>query len=513
MRLIRVCLTSVALMAVAIVGLRWTFPLPEENFSQPTFKQDADWDGPLGATIRNALERNPGLDGVRPLGNGRAAFAARAILAREATSSIDAQYYIWQDDVTGLMLLEELRAAAERGVRVRLLVDDNGISGLDDLLAELDALQHANVRIFNPFTLRNPKLLSYAFDFGRLNRRMHNKSMTVDGVATIVGGRNIGDIYFDYGAGTHYLDVDAIAIGPIVDEVSQSFDAYWNSASAYDAGLFLDPPSEKSLKAKADAARQTAVGAGYQRAIQDNELADRIAAHDLKFEWSEVTLFVDDPSKGLGEVESEDLIVEQLIEFAKTSQSSLDLVSAYFIPGERGAEVLEGLAKSGVKVRVLTNSLDATDVMPVHAAYMRYREDLLNSGVELLELRALRREHRERSLPEMLAGSASGLHAKVFGSDGERIFIGSYNLDPRSARLNTEMGLMIASPTIAASLAEQLNRPEFSYRVELNESGEMIWLQEEQDGTVTIHTADPETTGLQRALTAVVRWLPVEWML
>ncbi|WP_170476485.1 phospholipase D family protein [Ruegeria arenilitoris] len=513
MRLIKIFLILVAVIAVAIFGLRLAFPLPKENFSERTLKQDPDWTGPLGATIQNALERNPGLDGVRPLGNGRAAFAARAILAREAVSSIDAQYYIWQDDVTGLMLLDELRSAAERGVQIRLLVDDNGISGLDDLLAELDALPTANVRIFNPFTLRRPKLLSYAFDFSRLNRRMHNKSMTVDGVATIVGGRNIGDIYFDYGAGTHYLDVDAIAIGPIVDEVSQSFDSYWNSASSYDADLFLSVPKGQNLQARAESARQTAAGAGYQKAITENELADRIAAHDLKFEWSEVTLFVDDPAKGLGEVKSENLIVEQLIDFANGSQTSLDLVSAYFIPGERGANVLEELARSGVKVRVLTNSLDATDVMPVHAAYMRYRGDLLKSGVELLELRALRQEHRDRSLPEILAGSASGLHAKVFGSDGQRVFIGSYNLDPRSARLNTEMGLLVESPAIAASLASQLNKPDFAYRVELDNDGQMIWMQEEKDGTVIVHATDPETNGVQRALTAVVRWLPVEWML
>ncbi len=513
MRLIRLCLIATTVIALSVVGLRLAFPLPEQNFSRQTLKLDADWAGALGETIQYALNHNPGLDGVRPLGDGRAAFAARAILAREAASSIDAQYYIWQDDVTGLMLLDELRAAAERGVRVRLLVDDNGISGLDDLLSELDTLPNANVRIFNPFTLRKPKLLSYAFDFSRLNRRMHNKSMTVDGVATIVGGRNIGDIYFEYGGGTHYLDLDAIAIGPIVDEVSKSFDVYWNSASSYDAGLFLDPPAVRSLQAKADAARRTAVGAGYQKAIQESELADNIAAHTLKFDWSEVTLFVDDPAKGLGEVKSEDLLVEQLIEFAKSSRTSLDLVSAYFIPGERGSSVLEELAKSGVRVRILTNSLDATDVMPVHAAYMSYRYDLLNSGVELLELRALRREHRDRSLPEILAGSASGLHAKTFGADGERIFIGSFNLDPRSAHLNTEMGIMIESPTIAASLTEQLNIPEISYRVELNNRNELIWVQEEQDGTVTVHTTDPETNGLQRGLTTVVRWLPVEWML
>ncbi len=513
MRLIRICLGAAAMIFVVVFALKLAFPLPDSNFSAATQKQDPDWTGPLGATIQNALNRNPGLDGVRPLGNGRAAFAARAILAREAVSSIDAQYYIWQDDVTGLMLLDELMSAAERGVRVRLLVDDNGISGLDGLLAELDAMPTASVRIFNPFTLRKPKLLSYAFDFSRLNRRMHNKSMTVDGVVTIIGGRNIGDIYFDYGAGTHYLDVDAIAIGPIVEEVSRSFDDYWNSDSSYDAQLFLPYSDEKQLRSLAEAARQSALGAGYQKAIRDNELADQIAARNLKFEWSEVTLFVDDPAKGLGNVKAEDLIVEQLIGFANESRQSLDLVSAYFIPGERGADVLEGLARSGVQVRVLTNSLDATDVMPVHAAYMGYRDSLLASGVELFELRALRREQRDRTLPEILAGSASGLHAKVFGSDGERIFIGSYNLDPRSARLNTEMGLMIESPAIAASLASQMDRPDISYRVELNGDGKMIWVQEENDGSKVIHETDPETSRFQRALAAVVRWLPVEWML
>ncbi|SDK97711.1 phospholipase D family protein [Aliiruegeria lutimaris] len=513
MRLIKVSLYAVAVIAICVIGLKLAFPLPSTNFSEPGEKQPASWSGPLGTTIQPAQARNPGLDGVRPLGDGRTAFAARVILARQSTSSIDAQYYIWQHDVTGLMLLDELRSAAERGVRVRLLVDDNGISGMDPLLAELDALPTASVRIFNPFTLRNPKLMSYAFDFTRLNRRMHNKSMTFDGVATIMGGRNIGDIYFSYGPGTHYLDVDAIAIGPIVDEVSDSFDAYWNSASSYDAALFLEPSEEMRIQALAETARQSAAGAGYQKAILDNELTDRIADRDLTFEWSEVTLLVDDPAKGLGQVESEELMVERLVEFAKTSKTSLDLVSAYFIPGSRGAEILQGLARSGVKVRVLTNSLDATDVMPVHAAYMRYRDGLLESGVELLELRALRKEHRDRRLPEILAGSASGLHAKMFGSDGERAFIGSYNLDPRSARLNTEMGLLIESPTIAATLAAQLDNTDSTYRVERTDDGALIWIEEGEDGTSTTHTVEPETSSFQRGLTAVVRWLPVEWML
>ncbi len=513
MRLVKFFVVVVAACAVGILLLRLAYPLPVSNYSHQTSKKSPSWDGPLGAVIDAAMSRNPGRDGVRPLRNGRAAFAARAILSREAVSSIDAQYYIWQDDVTGLMLLDELRSAAERGVRVRLLVDDNGINGLDELLAELDDLPTASVRLFNPFTLRSPKYLSYIFDFNRLNRRMHNKSITFDGVATIIGGRNIGDIYFNYGSGTHYLDVDVIAIGPIVEEVSDAFDTYWNSGSAYDAAVILAPSTNKDLENLANAARASAGGVGYQKAIKENTLTAGLAEKTLKFEWSDVTLFADNPSKGLGEASAEDLLVERLIQVAQQSKSSIDLVSAYFIPGKRGAEILEGLARSGVDVRVLTNSLDATDVMPVHAAYMGYREDLLNSGVKLFELRSLREEHRKRSIPEILAGSASGLHAKVFGFDQERVFIGSYNLDPRSAQLNTEMGLLIESPSIAATLASQIQRPKISYRVTVSDDGTLVWTAESESGGTKIYTFDPETTKLQRTLTVFARWLPIEWML
>ncbi|MGI1664233.1 phospholipase D family protein [Palleronia sp. KMU-117] len=506
-------LVAVLVVVLGIFGLRLAFPLPKENFAERVESLPPDWDGSLGQAARRALEQHPDLNGIRPLADGLAAFAARAVLAREAVSSIDAQYYIWQDDTTGLMLLDELRMAADRGVRVRLLVDDNGIPGLDDLLAELDAMPTAEVRIFNPFTLRNPKLLSYVFDFSRLNRRMHNKSMTVDGVITLVGGRNIGDIYFEYGDGTHYFDVDALAVGPIVEEVAASFDAYWNSGSAYAADRILAPASQDGIAAAAAEARTTALGVGYQKAIEDNALARRIEARDVPLEWGQATLYVDDPSKGLGLATDDQIVVEKLIALAEESKSSMDLVSAYFIPGPRGAEVLERLARNGIRIRILTNSLDATDVMPVHAAYMGYREGLIDSGVELFEQKAMREEHLERSLPEMLAGSASGLHAKVFGFDGTRIFIGSYNLDPRSARLNTEMGLLVESPSIAASLSAQLDNPTFAYRVERGEDGSLVWVEQTADGNDRRYDVDPETGAFKRGMAKVVSWLPVEWML
>ena len=510
--LLFICLALV----IAYVGLKLLFPLPDENFASPTTHQGPDWEGPLGRAVAPALALHDGLNGFRPLADGRAAFAARAILIREANTSIDAQYYIWQDDTTGLMLLEELRAAAERGVRVRLLLDDNGIPGLDGLVAELNALPTAQVRIFNPFTLRRPKLLSYLFDFRRLNRRMHNKSLTVDGIATVVGGRNIGDIYFAYGEGTHYFDVDTIAVGPIVEDVSDAFDAYWNSGSAYAAERVIgeDVPDDPQIASLAATARDSETGRDYQKAVHDTDLAQRIAARDLPFEWGAATLFVDDPIKGLGLATDEQIIVDKLIAAAEESERSLDLVSAYFIPGENGTEVLTRLAISGVAVRVLTNALDATDVLPVHSAYARYRGRLVDGGVDVYELRAMREDRPERSLPEYLAGSASGLHAKVFSFDRKRIFIGSYNLDPRSARLNTEMGLMIDCPGIANTFSDTLDNSGFAYRVDRDDNGRLEWIERNASGAVVArYSKDPHVGIVKRALVMIIGWLPIEWIL
>ncbi|WP_353475776.1 phospholipase D family protein (plasmid) [Salipiger sp. H15] len=503
----------VLVLVTFVFGMKLAFPLPDRNFAEPQHRLPPDAAGALGQVVTPLLAAHGGESAVQPLSDGRDAFAARVLMARAAQVSIDAQYYIWQDDTTGLILLDELRAAAERGVRVRLLVDDNGIPGLDALLAELDAMPTADVRIFNPFTLRNPKLVSYLFDFSRLNRRMHNKSMTVDGMATIVGGRNIGDIYFEYGEGTHYFDVDALALGPIVEDVADSFDRYWNSASAYDADLLLDPPNAPALAEAGKAARNSSVGNGYLQVVAQSRLVERLKGGAMDLEWGRAELLVDDPAKGLGKARGEDKIVARLFELVGEVETKLDLVSAYFIPGERGTEALTALVRKGAQVRVLTNALEATDVMPVHAAYMGYRKPLLEGGVSLYELRAAREEHVRRSLPEVLSGSASGLHAKVFGLDGRRAFIGSFNLDPRSAQINTEMGLLIDSPTIAASLSEQLDVPSYAYHVTLDEAGELVWTNTPQVGPPLVYHEEPNTGLLMRGLTHLISWLPVEWML
>ncbi|ROU03209.1 phospholipase D family protein [Histidinibacterium lentulum] len=514
MRILRALLSIVVLIGVAILALRLFFPVPPLEGRPESMAIAASPETTLGAAILPLAEERPGESGVWPLADGREAYAARILLARAAEVSIDVQYYIWQTDTTGWILLDELRQAADRGVRVRLLLDDNGIPGLDAELAALHAHENVEVRLWNPFTLRNPKLLSYAFDFPRLNRRMHNKSMTVDGVVTVVGGRNIGDIYFAFGQGVHYFDADVLAIGPVAAEVATDFDLYWEADSAYPADMILPeaPEGLSRLETQAVNARETALGSGYAEAAAGTSLVQDLEAGTLALDWGEVLLFSDDPAKGLGLAEREDLLIGRITSVAP-AESSFDLVSAYFIPGREGADLLTGMAERGVRTRVMTNSLSATDVPPVHGAYMNYREELLDAGVTLLELERSAGARQDRDLSSMIVGSASSLHAKTFQIDGERLFVGSFNFDPRSAHLNTEMGLLVPSGRMATGLAQALDRPQPYYRLEQGEGGELRWIETADDGTEIVHLEEPETGVMIRTMARIVSWLPVEWML
>ena len=267
MRFLKFLVSLAALAAVLIVTMRVLYPLPAERNAVASAALPASEDTRLGASILPVAARHPGKSAVLALADGRDAFAARVLMIRAAEVSLDVQYYIWQTDTTGWILLDELRKAALRGVRVRLLLDDNGIAGLDPTLAALDAMENFEVRLYNPFTLRRPKLASYLFDFPRLNRRMHNKSITADGIASVVGGRNVGDIYFSYGEGVHYFDLDVLVGGPGAEAVSENFDRYWASEPVFPAALFLapDPAALAELEETAAAARDCN-GSGAQDA-------------------------------------------------------------------------------------------------------------------------------------------------------------------------------------------------------------------------------------------------------
>ena len=496
-----------ALATFAIILARIVFALPVVSGRVDDTALPPLEDGPLGA---RAAQNRPGLTGVAPLGNGADAFAARTLLADTAVSSIDAQYYIWHGDLTGTLLLDALRRAADRGVRVRLLLDDNGTSGLDAEIAQLNAHENAEVRLYNPFNLRRFKLLSFGFDFFRLNRRMHNKSFTVDGLATIVGGRNIGDEYFGIGSTPLFVDLDVLAVGKIVPEVATDFDRYWASPSVHPAGAILkatggDPISERLSRWQDDPRFYE-----YKAILKASDIVTPLCRGSLNLEWTDAILVSDDPIKGQGAVPREDLLTGQLTRAVGNIESRFDGVTPYFVPGKAGVKAFATLQARGVEIRMLTNSLEATDVLPVHSGYARRREAMLASGVALYELSRAARPDTPDDLG-IFGSSGASLHAKTFAVDGERIFIGSFNFDPRSMQLNTEMGLLIDSEILANRLHAAFDDcfSGLAWRVEA-QNGKLAWI-DPAAGTVT--TQEPGSSTFRNLALRVVGWLPVEWLL
>ncbi len=511
-----------ALLAIAAPLLSACAGLPPQSGRTESHAIVDNGDTSLGRAVAPAAARAPGASGVRPLPDPLDAFAARMVLAKAATRSLDVQYYIWRGDATGLVMLDALREAAGRGVRVRLLLDDNGIAGLDDALASLDALDGVEVRLFNPFANRRFRALGYVTDFSRVNRRMHNKSLTADGVATIVGGRNVGDEYFGAGEGTLFQDLDVLAVGPVAAEVSAAFDLYWNSASAYPIASLVRPPDaqtrERVMRQMAEALR-TPRAAVYGDAVLRAGLARDIAERRLDLEWVPVRLVTDDPGKTLGKAAREELLVERLRTVIGTARHEVDLVSPYFVPGEQGTRSMVELARGGTRVRVLTNSLSATDVTAVHAGYAKRREALVRGGVRLYELRRdiLVPGDPAASPERRLFGgsSAASLHAKTFAVDRERVFVGSFNFDPRSVALNTELGVVIESPRLAAALSEGLDArlDGAAYEVVPAARGNGIeWIQRNGDTELRL-TREPSTGIFRRLGVGLLSILPIEWLL
>ncbi len=473
-------------------------------------------DTPLGQALANQIDAHPGLTGVYPLYSALDAFAARYLLIRNAQRTLDVQYYIWGKDLTGTLMLDALIEAADRGVRVRLLLDDNGHSGLDDTLIALAGHANIEVRLFNPFALRWPRWVNYLTDFRRVNRRMHNKSFTADGEATIVGGRNIADEYFAAGSGRLFADLDVLAVGQVVDAVSADFDRYWNCRSAWPVEALLKParghPIE-GLRRQAETLKTSARAREYLNNFERSSFVSQFIGGELPMTWSPATLVSDDPRKIIGKPGRKGLVSEQLEKTIGLPQERLLVVSAYFVPTRSGAKLFAELARSGVEVGVLTNALEATDVAAVHSGYSRYRKRLLKAGVKLFEMQRLSGRERMRGTGP-LGSSGSSLHAKTFAIDDKRLFVGSFNFDPRSARLNTEMGLVLDSPELAGQIARTFEKsvPERAYSVHRDGRGGLYWIEQTERGPRR-HAREPHASAWQRFMVAVFGRLPIEWLL
>ncbi|HTT13168.1 MAG TPA: phospholipase D family protein [Burkholderiaceae bacterium] len=516
--------------AVAARAAAWAFAIAlvacaslPEHVERTSSSALADTgDTALGRALAPAAADHPGKTGVHAIPAGRDAFAARLLLARTAQRSLDLQYYIWRPDTSGGLLSKALWDAAERGVRVRLLLDDANTKGLDDALVALNAHPNIEVRLFNPFASRSFRVGDFAADFSRVNRRMHNKSFTADNQVAIVGGRNIGDEYLGADSPVEFADLDVLVAGAVVHDISAEFDAYWNSESAYPVASIIhgaQAATPEQVRAAWTALEGRPESTRYLEAVRDTSLVQQLLAGELALEWVPAHLVNDDPAKVLHPPEQTETHMGPRLEATLGRPlRELELVSPYFVPTEVGTKALRELADRGVQVRVLTNSLAATDVSPVYAGYAKYRADLLRGGgVRLFELKpSAARETKDDDEHRRIGGSSdASLHAKTFGVDRSRIFVGSFNLDPRSARLNTEMGVVLESPHLATRLSEMFDTafPQSAYEARLTADGSDIeWIEETAAGAVR-HASTPGVGAFKLLWIRFLSILPIDWLL
>jgi putative cardiolipin synthase len=518
-------------LAFAVLPIVGCAPLPSGYPKEVSHVVEETHGTQLGRELGPQLAEHRGQSGFYPLADGIDAFVARLLVVKAAEISLDVQYYIWRSDTAGRVLMASLLEAAERGARVRVLLDDLDTAGKDLGIAMLDAHSGIEIRLFNPFANRSSRAIGFITEPQRVNRRMHNKSLTADNQVTIVGGRNVGNEYFGGASSTEFSDLDVLAVGPVVGEVSRAFDSYWNSewvipiAAFADAGS-LEQGSLTSAREALDAAIEQARGTPYAEALRSSDLAATGEVTQLPFSWGRSVLLYDAPSKAAGtEMRRSTHIGPQLLSVFDTAQDELLIISPYFVPGDPLVDYLGQLVQRGVRVRVLTNSLAANDVGVVHAGYMRYRHALLQRGVELYEFKSTRGGANDGADRNPSGSSSASLHAKTFGIDRRALFVGSFNLDPRSVKLNTEMGVLFESPELAAALGEGFDSklPTKAYRVERVtvpasdthsgfEETRLEWVTLE-DGEERRYEVEPETTLLQRLTVKLLSPFVIESLL
>ena len=515
----RVLALAATTLVMGCSSARFDVPRP------PSYAIDRPEESFLGRTFATQLAETPGSSGFHLLVSGQEAFLARAALAESAERTLDLQYYIVAEDATATLLLYRALRAAQRGVRVRLLIDDLYAVGRDFDLGTFAAHPNVEVRLFNPFLRRGPlgisHLLEYLGDSARLTRRMHNKLWIADNAAAIVGGRNLSDAYFNVGGESDFADLDVLAAGPVVAEVSRSFDAYWNSEWAVPIAAFLGQPPKtdqldlvlSQMAAGAERFRETE----YARTLRATELGPLVRDGRIPLVPARASAIYEPPaSPGAVIAEGEAQIMSVLRKTVEAAQREVILISPWLIPSERGMGVLCTLARRGVRVRVLVNSLAAQDPPVVHAGYARYRPRLLACGVEL-------HEHRPSAASPGGArpglSSGASLHAKAVVVDRKSMLIGSMNLDPRSRELDTEVAVSIESAALGGQLGKLFDEAaslDQAFRVELtepgNENAPLSWTGNEE-GKPVRYTSEPLASWWRRFFASVLGALAPEEML
>ncbi|MCL1139875.1 phospholipase D family protein [Shewanella pneumatophori] len=488
-----------------LTGCQSSAVFPDKIISTQLMPQK-DW--PLVSYLQDDLKAQPGLTGVLPLADGVDALIARLALVSAASASIDMQYYIYRGDDSGRLLMWHLIEAAERGVRVRILLDDMAIKDADEALAMLAQHKNIQVRLYNPSFERSFRNLAFVAGFSRLNHRMHNKSLTVDNAITIVGGRNIGNEYFSNNTEVEFGDFDLMAIGEVVGQVSDQFDLYWNAPISVEINaLTVHSVSDKQAAEELSgvAAEKSAYSANpYIERLLQSELIPQMQTNSLSWYWGPTTLVFDQPDKQNHSSET-DSILADLSAFLANAQDEVILVSPYFVPTKAGTDSIIETVNRGIDITILTNSLAATDVLAVHAGYRQYRQRLLEAGVKIFEVKA---NPDIKKTSSWSGSSKSSLHAKTFITDRRSVFVGSFNFDPRSAWLNTEMGLIVDNKQLAQEIVDDLtnNLAKSAYRLAV-EDDELVWFDDFNQRK--IHT-EPDAGLWRKFLVDCIALLPIE---
>jgi cardiolipin synthase C len=463
----------------------------------------------LDRYVQPELRRNPGASGLRLVSNDLEAFRARLSLAGKAGRSLDLQYYYWKSDLTGRILGHALLGAADRGVRVRLLLDDINSMGLDPTYLALNAHPMIEVRLFNPSRIRTSPArrgLELVFRYFSATRRMHNKCWIADGRVAIVGGRNVGDAYFGAANGPNFHDLDVMAVGAAVKEAESIFDSYWNSAAALPITSLHRVRRGKLAKLRVNLARHCASrqAVAYLTYLgQRYPTEDMIRAKDIIWVQS-ANVIADPPEKAMAGGRDK-WLSRHIVTLMGGAQKDLLLCSPYFIPGQEGMALLGKVSSLGVKIKVLTNSLAATDVMIVHSAYAKYRSKILSTGIALFE----QKPSAGRRRISLFGSRTASLHTKAIVVDRAEGFVGSFNLDPRSASINTEMGILFRSEPLAASIANILeDQMHASYEVR-ERNGRLVWLDANQAGNAE-RAAEPDASVSRRWGSWLAGFLPIE---
>lgn len=434
------------------------------------------------------------------------------------------QYYIWHDDQAGQLLLKDLWEAAERGVIVRLLLDDfNNTAKFDQHLLRFASHPNIAVRIINPLMYRKFQALNFVTGLPRINRRMHNKSMTFDKQITIIGGRNIGDEYLSNDQSSQFADLDVLLIGKVVADIDNSFASYWSAPISFDIETLvtLDKNTTKEFlpaldKIKGDTDNELRSSLSmYKTAIEDSSIDTDLINKRVPFRWTDMQFLGDDVGKLTKSVPASTNLVQQLRTLLGRPTKQLTIISSYFVPTKDGVDTLVKLANAGIDIKILTNSFDATDVTAVHSGYSQWRPKMLRAGIKIYELKSTASEDkRENKLWKARSQSSTSLHAKTFAIDDHQVFIGSYNVDPRSANINTEMGVIINDDELAHQLHEALSDDLLgqAYEVKILDSGALQWHTIE-NGQEVIYGAEPKVDITDHVWLTIMSWLPIDWLL